>query len=72
MLRWVPTTPMLADVLTKSMVPSEVAQKFLQYGNYSLLPTPEEEATEEYRKAFRQGQRLRAKEKKKAAAAPEK
>ena len=65
-MRWVPTTHMLADVLTKCMTPNEVTQRLLLDGAYSLVPTPEEEEEEEHRKALRQGQRQRAKDKKKA------
>ena len=62
-IRWVPTTHMLADSLTKTMAASPIMQRFLHKGEYSLVPTPEEELIEEHRKALRQGQRQRRKQK---------
>ena len=62
-IRWVPTTHMLADALTKSMRLSDVMHRFMTQGVYSLVPTEQEEKLEEHRKALRQGQRGRRKEK---------
>ena len=53
-------------MLTKKMAPDDVTKKLLKDGEYSLLPSHQEEAEEEHRKSLRQGQRQRAKEKKKA------
>ena len=63
-MRWVPTTHMLADMLTKSMTPIEAAQRFLSEETYSLTPSQEKEE-EEHRKSLRQGQRARSKERNK-------
>ena len=65
-MKWVPSMHRLADMLAKGMTPNEVTRHLLTEGTYSLIPTEEEEEIEEHRKALRQGQRKRAKEKKKA------
>ena len=44
---------MLADMLTKKMVPNDVTKNLLQDGEYSLLPSQQEEAEEEHRKRRR-------------------
>ena len=66
MLKWLPNTHMLADILTKATAPTPVLIKFLEHGLFSLVPTVEQESHELHRLRLRQGQRERAKEKKKA------
>ena len=64
-LQWLPNKHMLADVLTKATAPNDVYVKFRDRGLYSLVPT-EQQGTEEGRRiALRQGQRQRAKDRKK-------
>ena len=48
-IKWVPTTHMVADMLTKSMVPTEPVVKFLKFGHLSLRPTEEEQVTDDHR-----------------------
>ena len=60
-LRWVPTTHMLADMLTKFMpTPDKVAQ-LLRKQVVSLVPSTEEEEHEAHLRGLRQGQRQRRK-----------
>ena len=63
-LRWVPTTHMPADMLTKEMVPSDPIKRLLAEGVFSVKPTAAEAEGEAHRKALRQGQRKRRKERK--------
>ena len=69
-LKWVPTSHMLADVLTKVMAPPEVCQCFLKTGLYATIPTGDAVSVEARLKANRQGQRERRKERKKALKMP--
>ena len=62
-LRWVPTTHMVADMLTKSMTPPVAVLKFLKEGAMSLKPTSEEQVEENHRADLCRGQRQRHKEK---------
>ena len=61
-LCWVPTTHMLADVLTKAMKPGEVYEKFKNEQRFSLVRTLEDKEREQHRLQLRQGQRQRRKE----------
>ena len=65
-LKWVPTTHMLADILTKVMVAPEVLKTFLRNGLYSTAPTERDLEVEERTLANRQGQRERRKLRKQA------
>ena len=65
-LQWLPNKHMLADVLTKATNPNEVYQKFRDEGLFNLLPTEAQVKEENYRLALRQGQHLRALERKNA------
>jgi len=60
-LRWMPTTHMLADILTKKMPITEIIKKALCDGWFSVVPTEKEEALETHRKTLRQNQRQRRK-----------
>ena len=62
-INWVPTTHMLADMLTKSMIPPQLVLQFLKTGILALKPTDEEQGVEDHRAALRRGQRQRRKEK---------
>ena len=64
---WLPNKHMVADCLTKAVTPNEVYRKLIAKGEYSLVPSEEQQKEEEYRQMLRQGQRKRAKEGKKAA-----
>ncbi len=61
-MRWVSTTHMLADVLTKNMEPNEEYKKLLATGKHSLVPTLEEAEEETRKKGLRKEQRQRRKE----------
>ena len=63
-LKWMPNKHMLADVLTKAVRPNEVYEKFRDLGIFSLVPSAEQEEEEAHRVALRQGQRQRAKSRK--------
>jgi hypothetical protein len=63
-LRWVPTTHMLADVLTKAMKPGPVFERFRTQQLYALAQTEEDKAREQHRLQLRQGQRQRRKDRK--------
>lgn len=63
-IRWVPTTHMLADFLTKFMAVPEFASLLFEKQLTYLKPTPADEKKEDHRKALRQGQRQRRKDKK--------
>ncbi len=65
-VKWVPNKHMEADVLTKAVVPNDVYRKLIKDNVYSLVPTEEHQVEEGGRKQLRQGQRQRAKERKKA------
>ena len=64
-LRWVPTAHVVADLMTKSMKPTEVCRKLLEDGRYSLAPTKEEAAQEAHLQELRRGQRQRRKKREK-------
>ena len=66
-LRWVPTTHMVADMLTKSMTPPTAVLQFLKDGIMALKPTKEEQKEENHRADLRRGQRQRRKEKLRSA-----
>ena len=68
-LKWLSNHHMLADCLTKALNPNEVYRRFCELGLYSLVPTRAHEVQEETRLVLRQGQRERAKERKKASRA---
>ena len=63
-IKWLPQKHMIADVLTKATTPNEVFNRLVRDGLYSLVPTKEQVAEEDHRLRLRQGQRLRAKERK--------
>ena len=65
-LHWLPNKHMLADVLTKATHPNEVYQRFRDEGLFTLVPTEAQVKEENHRLALRQGQRLRARERKNA------
>ena len=69
MFKWLPNSHMLADVLTKATRPNDIYIKFRDSGMFSLVPTTEQTEDEEKRLQLRQGQRQRAKARKKAAKA---
>ena len=60
---WVPTTHMLADILTKMMKPTDAASRFLRTGVMSLRPSEDELLVEQRKADLRRGQRQRRKEK---------
>ena len=68
-IRWVPTTHIVAEMLTKSMVPTQAVIRFLQSGTLALKPTDEDQKGEDHRAALRRDQRQRRKERMKAQAA---
>ena len=57
-LRWVPTTHMVADMLTKSMTPPAAVLQFLKDGIMALKPTSEEQKEENHRQ--RRKEKLRS------------
>ena len=57
---------MVADVFTQAVIPNEVYDKLVKEGIYSLVPYEEQVKEEPHRQQLRQGQRQRAKERKKA------
>ena len=57
-LRWVPTTHMVADMLTKSMTPPTAVLQFLKDGIMALKPTSEEQKEENHRQ--RRKEKLRS------------
>ena len=61
-LKWMPTTLMVADVLTKEMKPSAQVKRLLEEGRYSLVPTEEDEAHENHQHNLRREQGQRRKE----------
>ena len=63
-IMWLPNRHMVADVLTKPLIPNEVYDRFAQQGILSLVPTEEQEEQESQRLAQRRAQRQRAKERK--------
>ena len=63
-VRWVSTLHMIADILTKDMKVPAVAERFLNTGELSLVPTEEEAIVESHRQKLRQGQRQRKRDKK--------
>ena len=65
-IKWLPNKHMIADVLTKAVVPNEVYAKLIQHGSYSLVPTEAQQEEELHRQRLRQGQRQRAKARRKA------
>ena len=65
-IMWLPNKHMIADCLTKAVKPNEVYRKLIATGEYSLIPSKEQQEDEDYRLELRQGQRKRAKERKKA------
>ena len=60
-IKWVPTTHMVADMLTKSMIPPEAVLRFLKFGWLSMRPTEGEQVTEDHRAGLRREQRQRRK-----------
>ena len=65
-LRWLPNTHMLAGTLMKAVQPNSVLELFLKTGFFSLALTKKQEGAEQHRQVLRQGQRERAKARKKA------
>ena len=65
-IMWLPNKHMVADCLTKAVVPNEVYRRLIAEGKYSLVPSVEQQTEESHRQKLRQGQRQRAKERKKA------
>ena len=65
-LCWVPTKHMLADTLTKVMMPSEVFMKFRSKQLFSLVRNNNEQDEEKRRLGLRQWQRQRRKARDKA------
>ena len=61
-LKWMPTTLMVADVLTKEMKPSAQVKRLLEDGRYKLAPTEDDEAHENHQHNLRREQRQRRKE----------
>ena len=61
-LKWMPTSHMLADVLTKNMKPSAPVRRLFENGNFSLPPSVEDEAREAHQHSLRQQQRQRRKD----------
>ena len=61
--KWVPTTHMVADILTKPMKLPPVAMKLLREGLLAWKPTEEEQKEEDRRAELRRGQRQRRKAK---------
>ena len=57
---------MIADCLTKAVVPNEVYRKLIDEGSYSLVPNEAQQEEEKHRQEQRRAQRVRAKERKKA------
>ena len=60
-LRWLPNTHMIADVLTKATPVNDVSREFRDRGLHSLVPTMQQVEHEHHRLTLRQGQRQRAK-----------
>ena len=60
-LKWVPTTHMVADILTKSMLSTQPVLEFLRRGHLALQPTEEEQSQEDHRAQLRRDQRQRRK-----------
>ena len=58
---WLPNTHMIAGVLTKATPVNEVYRKFRDQGLYSLVQTVQQVEDEHHRLTLRQGQRQRAK-----------
>ena len=58
---WLPNAHMIADVLTKATPVNDVYQKFRDLGLCSLAPTVQQVDDERRRLTLRQGQRQRAK-----------
>ena len=65
-LRWMPTTHMLADILTKVTAVTAMFSKCVKDGLYCLTQTAEEQEFESHRKELRQGQHQRRREHKAA------
>ena len=63
-IMWLPNRHMVADVLTKPLIPNEVYDRFVLQGLFSLVPTEEQEELESKRLVQRRAQRQRAKERK--------
>ena len=63
-LRWVPTTHMVADMLTKSMTPPTAVLQFLKDGIMALKPTSEEQKEENHRQRRKEKLRSAKQEKK--------
>ena len=61
MVRWVPTTHQLADILTKQMKATPILNKFLQQQLYCLVGDDAEQQEESRRADLRKGQRDRRK-----------
>ena len=57
-LRWVPTTHMVAGMLTKSRTPPTAVLQFLKDGIMALKPTSEEQKEENHRQ--RRKEKLRS------------
>ena len=68
-LKWVPTTHMVADILTKSMTPTMPVLEFLRRGRLALQPTEDEQGQEDHRAQLRRDQRQRRKARMKGASA---
>ena len=65
-IKWLPNRHMVADLLTKPLIPNEVYDRFYLECKLSLVPTEEQVNAEEARMEMRRQQRQRAKEKKQA------
>jgi hypothetical protein len=61
MVRWVPTTHQLADILTKQMKPTAILNKLLKQQLYCLVGDEAEQQEESRRAELRKGQRDRRK-----------
>ena len=64
-IKWLQNKHMVADCLTKATVPNEVYANWVKHGIYSLVPSQAQLVEEKHRQKLRQGQRQRAKERKK-------
>ena len=65
-IKWLPNRHMIADCLTKPLIPNEEYDRFYLEGKFSMVPTEEQVEAEAARLEMRRNQRLRAKERLKA------
>ena len=66
-IRWLPNVHMIADCLTKAVIPNEIFVTIRDENVFSLVPTTLQELDEKHRLTLRQGQRMRAKARQLAA-----